>query len=48
MLSSLALATIVCFLIGIAVVVALKGAGGRTDGTIARVLYNAEHPEKRR
>jgi hypothetical protein len=44
MLLSLGLTMIVCFLISIAIV----GAIGRSDGTIARVLYEAEHPESGR
>jgi hypothetical protein len=50
MFSSLGLAVIVCFLIGTAIVVALavKSGTGRTGSTIARVLYDAEHPEKTR
>ena len=44
MLVPLGLAMIVCFLISIAIV----GAIGRTDGTIARVLYEAEHAERGR
>ena len=50
MFSVLGLATVLCFLIGIAIVVALtvRAGAGRTDGSIARVLYEAEHPETRR
>jgi hypothetical protein len=44
MLVPLGLTMIVCFLISIAIV----GAIGRTDGTIARVLYETEHPERGR
>jgi hypothetical protein len=46
MFSSLAIAVIVCFLVGTAIVVALavRAAGGdRSGGSIARVLYDAEH-----
>lgn len=39
---------IICFTIGIAIVMALTSAARRTDGTIARVLYATENPEKRR
>jgi hypothetical protein len=48
--SSLTLAVIVCFVVGTAIVVALtvRAGAGRTSGTIARVLYDAEHPERRR
>jgi hypothetical protein len=50
MLSSLALAVIICFLTGTAIVVALALRAGspRTGDGIARVLYDAEHPEKSR
>ena len=44
MLLSLGFTMIACFMISIAIV----GAIGRTDGTIARVLYEAEHPERGR
>jgi hypothetical protein len=39
---------IICFTIGIAIVMALTSAARHTDGTIARVLYGIEHPEKKR
>lgn len=48
---ALALVTLFAFLVGTAIVVALafRTAGAaRTDGSIARVLYDAEHPEKTR
>ena len=50
MLSSIGLATIVCFAIGVAIILALtmKAGAARTEGTIARVLYETEHPEERR
>jgi hypothetical protein len=44
MLLSLSFILIICFMISIVIV----GAIGRTDGTIARVLYEAEHQERRR
>jgi hypothetical protein len=48
MFSSLTLAVMICFAVGTAIVVALvvRAGAGRTSGTIARVLYDAEHPEK--
>jgi hypothetical protein len=51
MFSLFGLTLFVCFLVGTAVVVALTvRAGGisRTGGSIARVLYEAEHTEKTR
>jgi hypothetical protein len=51
MFSSLTLAFVVCFFVGVAIVLALalKAGAGRNGGaTIARVLYDAEHPEKTR
>lgn len=51
MFSSLAVAGMICvFLVGIALIVALaaRAGAGRTGGTIARVLYDAEHSEKAR
>lgn len=50
MLSSLSLAVMVCFATGVAIVIALavRGGAGRTGPTIARVLYDTEHPEKLR
>ena len=50
MLSSIGLATIVCFAIGVAIILALtmKAGAARTEGTIARVLYETEHPGERR
>lgn len=50
MVSSLTLAVIVCFVVGTAIVIGLafKAGAGRTGGSIARVLYDAEHPEKTR
>ena len=47
MLSSFALAATVCFCAGAIIVVALA-ARARTDATIARVLYDTEHPAKTR
>lgn len=43
------LATIVCFLIGVAAVVTLtmRGGVGRTEGALARVLYEVEHRRRR-
>lgn len=49
MFSSLGLAVLVCFLTGTAIVIALAvRAGGfrRAGGSIAQVLYEAEHPGK--
>jgi hypothetical protein len=50
MLSSLTLAVVVCFVAGTAIVVALavRAGAGRAGGSIARVLYDAENPEKTR
>jgi hypothetical protein len=50
MFSSLAVAAIICvFVVGTALVVALAArAGAGRTGTIARVLYDAEHQEKTR
>ena len=49
MFSSLGLAVLVFFLIGTAIVLtlALRMLGSRrSDGTIAQVLYDVEHPEQ--
>ena len=50
MLSPLAVGLVVCVLVGVAIVVALTIRAGaqRADGTIARVLYEAENPDQRR
>jgi hypothetical protein len=50
MLSSFGISVIVCLAVGVAIVVRLvmKAQTGQADGTIARVLYDAEHPEKSR
>jgi hypothetical protein len=51
MFSTLAVAAIICvFVVGTALVVALaaRAGAGRTGGTIARVLYDAEQQEKTR
>ncbi len=51
MFSSLAIAAIVCvFLVGTALVVVLAGraGAGRTGGTIANILYDAEQQKKTR
>ncbi len=51
MFSSLSLAFIVSFVVGTAIVIAIAMRAARTsraDGSIAQVLYNAEHPEKTR
>jgi hypothetical protein len=43
------LAVIICFVAGTAIVVMLSVRGvGRPGDSIARVLYDAEHPEKTR
>jgi hypothetical protein len=47
MLSSFALAATVCFAAGTIIVVALAARAG-ADGSIARVLYDTEHPKKTR
>lgn len=47
MFSSFAFAVTICFVVGIVIVVALA-ARARADDSIARVLYDAEHPEKTR
>jgi len=45
MLSSFALVLSICFVAGSIIVVALA-ARARADDSIARVLYDTEHPEK--
>ena len=47
MLSLLGLATVVCFLVGVAVILAftVRAGAGRSDGSIARILYEAEQRE---
>ncbi|HTG99212.1 MAG TPA: hypothetical protein VL882_03035 [Vicinamibacterales bacterium] len=47
MLSSFALAVTICFFAGTIIVVALAARAG-ADGSIARVLYDTEHPKKTR
>jgi hypothetical protein len=47
MLSSFALAATICFFAGAIIVVALAARAG-VDGSIARVLYDTEHPKKMR
>ena len=47
MLSSFALAATVCFVAGTIIVVALAARAG-ADGSIARILYDTEHPKKTR
>lgn len=47
MLSSLAVALTICFFAGAIIVVALA-ARAQTDASIARVLYDTEHPAKTR
>jgi hypothetical protein len=47
MFSSFALAATVCFVAGTIIVVAL-GARAGADDSIARVLYDTEHPKKTR
>jgi hypothetical protein len=39
---------IICFTVGIAIVMAFTAEARSTDGTIARVLYATEHPENER
>ena len=50
MFSSFGIAVIVCFVTGIAIIVGrgVRAGSDRTDGNIARVLYDAEQPEKSR
>lgn len=51
MISSFTIAVLACFVMGagIAVALAVRGTNGsRAGGSIARVLYEAEHPENRR
>jgi hypothetical protein len=45
MLSSFALAVTICFFAGTIIFVALAARAG-ADGSIARVLYDTEHPNK--
>ena len=40
-------AVTICFAVGLVIVVTLA-ARARTDDSIARVLYDVEHPEKKR
>ena len=47
MFSSFALVATVSFLTGIVIVVALAARAGATD-SIARILYDTEHPGKTR
>jgi hypothetical protein len=47
MFSSFALAATLCFGVGIFIVFTLAAKAGR-DQSIARILYDAEHPEKTR
>lgn len=47
MLFSFALAVTICFVVGVVIVVTLA-ARARADDSIARVLYDVEHPEKTR
>ena len=47
MLSSFTFAVTICFVVGTVIVVALAARAG-ADDSIARVLYDAEHPEKTR
>jgi hypothetical protein len=47
MLSSFAVALTISFFAGLIIVVALA-ARARTDDSIARVLYDTEHPTKTR
>ncbi len=45
MFSSFALAATICIVAGTIIVLALLGRGGAND-SIARVLYETEHPKK--
>jgi hypothetical protein len=45
MFSSFALAATICFVAGTLIVIALAARAG-ADGSVARVLYDAEHPRK--
>jgi hypothetical protein len=47
MFSSFALVLTICFFVGTIIVVALAARAG-ADGSIARLLYDTEHPEKTR
>jgi hypothetical protein len=47
MFSSFALAATICFFAGTIIVVALAARAG-VDSSIARVLYDTEHPKKTR
>jgi hypothetical protein len=47
MFSSFALAATICFVAGTFIVIALIGRSGAND-SIARVLYDTEHPKKTR
>ncbi len=47
MFSSFTLAVTICFVAGTLIVVALK-ARTKSDDSIARVLYETEHPKKTR
>jgi hypothetical protein len=47
MLSSFVIVAAICLVVGIVIVIALA-ARARADDSIARVLYDAEHPEKTR
>jgi hypothetical protein len=47
MLSSFVIVAAICLVVGIVIVIALASRA-RTDDSIARVLYDAEHPEKTR
>jgi hypothetical protein len=47
MFSSFAFAVTICVVAGTIIVVALAARAG-ADGSIARVLYNTEHPKKSR
>ena len=40
-------AVTICFVVGLVIVVTLA-ARARADDSIARVLYDVEHPEKKR
>jgi hypothetical protein len=47
MFSSFTFAVTICFVVGTFIVIALAARAG-ADDTIARVLYDTEHPEKTR
>jgi hypothetical protein len=48
MFFSFALPVTICFVVGTIIVVALAARRAGADGSIARVLYDTEHPKKMR